>query len=109
MLDLGGKLTSANHAKLPKIEAALLLLLELAVVLSHESFDFTRHGEQLFPLLLIESDWESSKSVYRHGAFLTDFDGRWPALLQCCVFGPQSLEFCLQILIAHRAPGVNVE
>jgi hypothetical protein len=27
-------------------------------------------------------------------------------LLQRRVFGPQSLEFCLQILIAHRAPGV---
>jgi hypothetical protein len=109
MLDFGGKLASAIQAGCQGFEAALLLLLELAVVLSHEGFDFTRHGEQFFPLLLIESDWESSKSVYRHAAFLTDLDGRWPALLQCCVFGPQSLEFCLQILIAHRAPGVNVE
>jgi hypothetical protein len=42
----------------------LLFLLELAVVLSHESFDFTGHGEEFFPLLLIESDWESSESVH---------------------------------------------
>ena len=84
-------------------DEALLLLFELTVVLSHEGLDFTCHGEELFPLLLIERDWESSKSVHRHAALFTDLDGRWSTLLQCRVFGPQSLEFCFQILIAHRA------
>ena len=58
-----------------RIEAALLFSLELAVVLSYEGFDFTGHGEKLFPLLLIERDWESAKPVDRHAGFLTDLDG----------------------------------
>src|SRR5260370_6446742 len=93
MLDLGSKPAYAIQAGGHALKATLLLLLELAVVLSHEGLDFTCHGEELFPLLLIQRDWESSKSVHRHGAFFTDFDGRWPTLLQCRVFGPQSLEW----------------
>jgi hypothetical protein len=76
MLELGGEPVSAIQADWQGFEAALLLLLELALVLSHEGFDFTCHGEEFFPLLLIQRDWESSKSVQRQAAFFTDLDGR---------------------------------
>jgi hypothetical protein len=52
MLDLGGK-RLCNPCGPQAFEEALLLLFELAVVLSHEGLDFTCHGKELFPLLLI--------------------------------------------------------